>query len=74
MLEKRFRKLIGRPILKEIRRVRVDHIARLLVETDHPVARIADLLGFADMQHVSRYFRAEKQASPLAYRQGRRGG
>jgi LacI family transcriptional regulator len=74
LLEKRFRKLLGRPILKEIRRVRVDHIARLLVETDLPVAQIADTLGFADMQHVARYFRAEKQASPVAYRRAHRGG
>jgi LacI family transcriptional regulator len=74
LLEKRFRKLLGRPILKEIRRVRVEHIARLLVETDLPVARIADTLGFADVQHVSRYFRAEQQTSPVAYRRAHRGG
>ena len=74
LLEKRFRKLLGRPILKEIRRVRVDHIARLLVETELPVARIAEALGFADVQHVSRYFRAEKQTSPIAYRRAHRRG
>jgi LacI family transcriptional regulator len=73
LLEKRFRKSLGRPILKEIRRVRVGHIARLLVETDLPVARIADALGFADVQHVSRYFRAEQQASPVAFRRTQRG-
>jgi LacI family transcriptional regulator len=68
-MEKRFRKLLGRSILEEIRRVRTDHIARMLVETDLPVAQIADVLGFADVQHIARYFRADKQVSPLAYRQ-----
>jgi len=67
-LEKRFRKLLGRSVLDEIRRVRTDQIAQLLVETDLPVAQIADLLGFADTQHIARYFRAGKHTSPLAYR------
>jgi LacI family transcriptional regulator len=67
-LEKWFRKLLGRSVLDEIRRVRTDQIAQLLVETDLPVAQIAELLGFADAQHIARYFRAGKRTSPLAYR------
>jgi LacI family transcriptional regulator len=67
-LEKRFRKQLGRSILEEVRRVRTDHIARLLVETDLPVAKIADLLGFPDTQHIARYFQADKRISPVAYR------
>jgi len=67
-LEKRFRKQLGRSILEEVRRVRTDHIARLLVETDLPVAKIADSLGFSDVQHIARYFQADKRLSPVAYR------
>ncbi len=67
-LEKRFRKQLGRSILEEIRRVRTDQIARLLVETDLPVAKIADLLGFPDVQHIARYFQADKHLGPVAYR------
>ena len=67
-LEKRFRKQLGRSILEETRRVRTDQIARLLVETDLPVAKIADLLGFPDVQHIARYFQADKHLSPVAYR------
>ncbi len=67
-LEKRFRALLGRSILEEIRRVRSDHIACLLVETDLPVAGIAEMLGFTDAHHFARYFRAAKQMSPLRYR------
>ena len=48
--------------------MRTDQIARLLVETDLPVAKIADLLGFPDMQHIARYFHADKHISPVAYR------
>jgi LacI family transcriptional regulator len=67
-LEKRFRAMVGRSILEEIRRVRTDQIARLLLETALPVAEIAELLGFADTQHIARYFRAGKRLSPGAYR------
>jgi LacI family transcriptional regulator, galactose operon repressor len=67
-LEKRFRDSLGRSVLDEIRRVRTDQIAQLLVETELPVAQIAERLGFADAQHIARYFRSAKAMSPLAYR------
>lgn len=67
-LEKRFRETLGRSVLDEIRRVRTDQIAQLLVETELPVAQIAERLGFADVQHIARYFRSAKSMSPLAYR------
>jgi transcriptional regulator GlxA family with amidase domain len=67
-LERRFRREIGHSILQETRRLRTDRIARLLVETHLPIGQIADSLGFPDMQHFARYFRAEKRLSPLAYR------
>jgi LacI family transcriptional regulator len=68
MLEKRFRRLLGRSVLNEIRRVRTDQIAQLLMETNLTVAQIADLLGFDDIRHIARYFRAGKGIRPLAYR------
>jgi LacI family transcriptional regulator len=68
MLENRFRKLLGRSVLNEIRRVRTDQIAQLLMETDLTVAQIADLLGFNDIRHIARYFRAGKGIRPLTYR------
>ena len=43
-------------------------IARLLVETNLPVAQIAGSLGFADVRHFARYFRTGKGKSPLAFR------
>jgi len=67
-LEKRFRRELGYSVLREIRRVRTDKIAQLLVETQMPVCEIAEELGFDDIQHFARYFRSAKNISPLAYR------
>jgi LacI family transcriptional regulator len=68
VLERRFQQYIGGSILKEIQRQRTDQMARLLLETSLPVTRIADSLGFEDVQHFARYFRAAKRMSPLAFR------
>jgi LacI family transcriptional regulator len=67
-LERRFRREIGCSVLDEIRRARTDQIVKLLVETDLPVGEIAGSLGFEDVQHFARYFRAAKKVSPVAYR------
>jgi LacI family transcriptional regulator len=67
-LERRFRTEIGHSILEEIRRLRTDEIARLLVESRLPIGHIADAMGFEDVQHFARYFRSSRQLSPLAYR------
>jgi len=68
VLERRFRREFNSSIQVGIRRVRTDQIARLLVETHMPISEIAESLGFPDVQHFARYFRAGKQVSPLAYR------
>jgi LacI family transcriptional regulator, galactose operon repressor len=68
VLERRFRRELGRSVLHEIRRARTDEIARLLVETNWPVSRVAESLGFEDVQHFARYFRSGRKLSPLAFR------
>ena len=68
VLERRFRREISTSIQTEIRRVRTDQIARVLVETHLPVGEIAASLRFPDVQHFARYFRAGKQMSPRQYR------
>jgi len=67
-LERRFRRVMGCSVLHQIRRVRSDEIARLLLETQLPVGQIAARLGFADVQHFARYFRATRRTTPLAFR------
>lgn len=67
-LEIRFQKEMECSIHEHIKRLRTDQIVRLLIETDMPIGQIADSLGFADLQHFARYFRARMQMSPLVYR------
>jgi LacI family transcriptional regulator len=59
-LEQRFRKTIHRSIYNEIRKVRVDWISKLLMETDLPISQITSLFNFTDAEHISRYFKKEK--------------
>lgn len=59
-LENRFKKILGRSIQQEIRRIRIDLISKLLVETDMSISEITSSLDFADIDHISRYFRKEK--------------
>lgn len=68
VLEKRFRSILGRSILKEIRHSRVNQIARMLIETNQSILQIALATGFTDANHISRYFQQEKEISPIAYR------
>jgi LacI family transcriptional regulator len=67
-LERRFRSEIGISILEQIRKARTEQICKMLVETTLPVGQIAESLGFEDVQHFARYFRAARELSPLAYR------
>ena len=71
VLEGKFRRTLGTSILHHLRAVRTDEIARLLVETNWPVAKIADALGYCDVQHFARYFQSAKKMTPLAFRQTR---
>ncbi len=68
VLEKRFKQLLRRSVLREIRRVRVAQICRMLVETNESISSIGLSLGYAGTEHLARYFRQELQMTPLAYR------
>ncbi|MFH1195029.1 MAG: DNA-binding transcriptional regulator [bacterium] len=59
-LEQRFGKTIHSSIYNEIRRVRVEMISQMLIETDMPVSQITSLFNFTDVEHISRYFKKEK--------------
>ncbi len=68
VLEYRFKKTVGRTVLSEIRRVRAEHIARLLVETDMSIVEISENLNFTRIEHIARYFRQAKGISLREYR------
>ncbi len=59
-LEQRFRETIRRSIYDEIRQVRVEMIANLLIDTNLPISQISSLFNFTDIEHISRYFKKEK--------------
>ena len=67
-LEQRFRNKLNRTINSEIRRIRVEHISKLLVETDLSISEIAYGLGFSSTEHISRYFQREKGKCPREFR------
>ncbi|MBI9019620.1 MAG: DNA-binding transcriptional regulator [Phycisphaerae bacterium] len=67
-LQLRFKQALGRSILDEIRKVRIEQVSRMLTETNLPVSNIAMSLGFPGIDHIARFFRKEKKMSPLTYR------
>ena len=67
-LEKKFRKHLGRSPQAEIRRVQVAKIKQLLLETDYPLKRIAEIAGFEHVEYMSVVFKRLTGDSPGAYR------
>jgi len=67
-LERRFRRVLNCSVLDEIRRVRLEQVVRMLVETNQSVGQIALALNYPSIEHISRFFRKEMEMSPLAYR------
>jgi LacI family transcriptional regulator len=68
VLESRFRKTVGRSILSEIRRARIEQVVQMLVETNLPISEIAKNLSYSGVEHIARYFRSEKGMSLIEYR------
>lgn len=64
----RFAQVLGRSVHDEIKRVRMDECARLLISTELPISEIASQLGYPDAKNLARYFRQSMGLSPLEYR------
>ena len=67
-LEQRFKEILNRSVYQEIRRVRVEQVTKMLLETTMPVYKIALTLGYSSSEHIARPFRKEKGMSPQEYR------
>ena len=67
-LYQKFRCVLGRSIHEEIKRARIEEIARLLIETNLSIYQIALRLNFPGVDHIAQYFRRHKGMNPLAYR------
>jgi transcriptional regulator GlxA family with amidase domain len=72
-LEQRFQAAIGRTVMQEVRRARVDMARRLLSTTPLPLALIAGQCGFTSAALLSVAFRRETGLPPGAYRLRLRG-
>jgi LacI family transcriptional regulator len=67
-LEKKFRQCIGRSPQTEIRQVQMTKAKQLLLETDLPLKRIAELVGIEHPEYLSVIFKRHTKLSPGAYR------
>jgi LacI family transcriptional regulator len=73
VLERRFRKYFKRSPQSEIRRVQIERVKQLLLETDHKLPKIAALCGFEHPEYLNVMFKRAMGVPPGRYRQDRRG-
>lgn len=73
-LERKFRDLLGRTPQAEIRAVQMKRARQLLAETDLPLERIAELVGFSQASYLSHAFKREVGESPRDYRRRAQAG
>ena len=74
VLEGRFREALGRSPHQEILRVRLEHVCRLLTQTDLSLAEIAARTGFAHPEYLTVAFKRELGQPPSVYRKEHTGG
>jgi LacI family transcriptional regulator len=68
MLELRFRHQLGKSLMDEVWRLRLEYAKKLLANTDDPVYRIADALEYTDPEHFARFFKKMTGHTPSEYR------
>ncbi len=68
LLERRFRDVLGRSVLEEIHRIRVERAKVLLTETHLPIEAVAAKSGFASVRRLDVVFAKLTGTSPTAYR------
>lgn len=67
-LERKFRVTIGRSVLDEILRCRIDRAKQLLSDTELALPQVADASGFASASYFSVVFKREVGSTPAVYR------
>src|SRR6185437_15012889 len=68
LLERQFRKYLGRSPQAEIRAVQLKRVKQLLAETDLSLERIAELAGYEHPEYMSVVFKRETGQTPGHYR------
>jgi LacI family transcriptional regulator len=67
-LEIRFRKEVGRTILSEIQRSRLEHAKRVLQETDLAIDKVAEASGYSSSSYMIQVFRKKFGMTPARFR------
>jgi LacI family transcriptional regulator len=67
-IERKFRKHLSRSVNEEIRRIRVNNIIKMLLNTDLTITQIGLALAYKDLTHIARYFKEETSITPSQYR------
>ncbi|ODU23767.1 MAG: XylR family transcriptional regulator [Verrucomicrobia bacterium SCN 57-15] len=68
LLEKKFKKLLGRTPHDEIFRVQLERVRQLLTQTDLSLEQIAERTGFTHVEYLSVAFKRELGIPPSRYR------
>ena len=71
-LEAKFRRMLNRTPLEEIRHAKIQLACRYIIETDWSLARVALESGFSGPAHLSRLIKAATGLSPRDYRRSRK--
>ncbi|MBE5889695.1 MAG: AraC family transcriptional regulator [Lachnospiraceae bacterium] len=67
-LMRAFKKKTGMSIVEYITKCRIDTAKKVLRETELPVKKIADMVGYSDYTYFNRVFKKETGMSPKQYR------
>ena len=65
----KFRALTGYSVTEYVKRLRMARARQLLVTSDHTIAEIAAIVGYADAFYFSRQFHVVHGASPSQFRE-----
>ncbi|MBI9017722.1 MAG: DNA-binding transcriptional regulator [Phycisphaerae bacterium] len=67
-LDQKFQRCLGHSVFAEIRRMRIQNICNMLSNTNISISEIALKLGYNDADHIARFFKQEKDITPMEYR------
>lgn len=70
VLQRRFRKELGRSIQDEIVQARLNRARELLAKTDLPLVEVAERSGFKHQEYLGAVFKAKTGQTPAQYRRG----
>jgi LacI family transcriptional regulator len=68
VLQRRFRRELGRSIQEEVINVRLKRARQLLAETDLPLIEVAERAGFKHQEYLGAIFKAHTGQTPAQYR------